>query len=98
MSLSVRLRRAAQAEYDEAVDWYEARRTGYGLRFLATVRQVLDNVSAQPDRWPEVWPGVREALVPKWPYAIYYETHPDHVMVLAVFHTSRDPSVWQTRA
>ena len=30
MSLPVRLRRAVQAEYDDAADWYEARRRDTG--------------------------------------------------------------------
>jgi plasmid stabilization system protein ParE len=96
--LPVRLRRAAQSEFDEAADWYEARRQGLGLRFTAAVRKVLINIADNPDRWAEIWPGVREAPVSKWPYFIYYQTHPDHVMVLAVFHASRDPAIWQTRA
>jgi plasmid stabilization system protein ParE len=98
MSLSIRLRRAAQSEYDNAADWYEARGRGLGLRFVAAIQQKLQTISGQPDRYPEVWPGVREALVSGWPYCIYYQVHSDHVMVLAVFHTSRDPSVWQSRA
>jgi toxin ParE1/3/4 len=98
MNLPIRLRRAAQVEYDDAADWYEARQRGLGLRFVAAVRQVLDAISAQPDRYPEVWPGVREAPVSGWPYCVYYQVHTDHIMVLAVFHTARDPAVWQSRA
>lgn len=97
MSLPVRLRRAAQSEYDEAADWYEMRGRGLGLRFVAAVQQTLADIASQPDRWAEVWPGVREASVPSWPYFIYYQTHPDHLMVLAIFHASRNPSVWQSR-
>ena len=97
MNLEIRLRSVAQVEFDEAADWYEAQRSGLGLRFVSAVQQVLAVVSTQPNRWPEAVPGVREAPVPKWPYCIYYEPHSDHVMVLAVFHTSRDPSVWQSR-
>lgn len=98
MSLAIRLRRAAQREYDDAADWYESRRRGLGLRFVAAVRQVLNAIAARPDRCPEVWPGVREAPVSGWPYCVYYQVHSDHVMVLAVFHASRDPSAWQSRA
>jgi plasmid stabilization system protein ParE len=98
VSLPIRLRHAAQSEYDAAADWYEARNPGLGLRFVAEVRRVLDAISAQPDRYPEVWPGVREAALSGWPYCVYFQAHPDHAMVLAVFHTSRNPSVWQSRA
>jgi toxin ParE1/3/4 len=97
VSLEVRLRFLAQAEYDDAADWYESQRRGLGLRFVAAVERALAGVASQPARWPATLPGVREAPVPKWPYCVYYEVQPDHVMVLAVFHTSRDPSVWQAR-
>lgn len=96
--IRIRLRKAAQAEYDEAADWYESRRRGLGLRFVAAVQRALADIAAQPDRWPEVWSGVREAPVPRWPYCTYYQIGSDHVMVLAIFHVSRDPSVWQSRA
>jgi plasmid stabilization system protein ParE len=98
VSLLIRLRRAVQIDYNQSVDWYETRRRGLGLRFLAALRKTLADIADQPDRWPEVWPGVREAPMLKWPFCIYYQVHADHVMVLAVFHVSRDPSVWQSRA
>jgi toxin ParE1/3/4 len=97
VSLEVRLRSVAQVEYDAAADWYESQRPGLGLRFVSAVEKALAVVSNQADRWPEAIPGVREAPVPRWPYCIYYEVHSDHVMVLAVFHTSRNPAVWQSR-
>jgi toxin ParE1/3/4 len=98
MTLPIRLRRPAQVEYDDAASWYESRQRGWGLRFVAAVRQVLDDISVQPERYPEVWPGVREAPVSGWPFCVYYQVRSDHVMVLAIFHTARDPSVWQSRA
>ena len=97
MSLSVRLRHVAQKEYDEAADWYEARSDGLGVRFVAALQKTIDAIAEQPDRYPEVWPDVREALVSGWPYAVYYQIHTDHVVVIAVFHAARDPAVWQRR-
>ncbi len=98
MSLPIRFRRVAQAEYEEAVNWYERRRRGLGKRFRAAARAVLAGIAAQPDRWPEVWPGIREAPVPPWPYCVYYQVQANEVTVISVFHMSRDPSVWQSRA
>ena len=98
MSLPVRLRRIAQREYDDAVDWYESRSPGLGSRFLAALRATLDEIADNPERYPEAWPGIREAVVSRWPYAVYYQIHDDHVTVIAVFHNARDPAVWQGRA
>ena len=97
MNLPVRLRREAQREYDEATDWYESRRTGLGVRFVTALHRTMKTIEEQPDRYPEVWPGVREAIVLGWPHCVYYRVHADCAMVLAVFHSARDPSVWQGR-
>ena len=59
---------------------------------------MLDRVAAQPDFYAAVWNDVREALVPGFPYCVYYREEPGRVLVLSIFHTARDPSVWQGRA
>jgi plasmid stabilization system protein ParE len=59
---------------------------------------VLAGIAAAPDSHPQVYADVREAAVPGYPYAVYYRIEPSQVSVLAVFHTSRDPSAWQSRA
>jgi plasmid stabilization system protein ParE len=98
MSLPVILRRLAQAEFDDAADWYEQRRAGRGAAFTAAVRQVLSAIASQPDAHPQVHGDVREALVSGYPYAVYYRPELGQITVLAVFHTSRDPAEWQKRA
>jgi plasmid stabilization system protein ParE len=98
MSLPVVFRRAALAEFDDAADWYEQRRAGLGAAFTAAVQRALDQITAQPDFYPQVYQDVREALVSRYPYCVYYREEPGQVVVLSVFHTSRDPSIWQGRA
>ena len=98
MSLPVVFRRAARVEFDGAADWYEQRRAGLGAVFTAAVQRVLDRIAAQPDFYPQVFQDVREALVPGYPYCIYYREEPGQVVVLSVFHTARDPSIWRGRA
>ena len=98
MSLPVVFRRSARAEFDDAADWYEQRRAGLGAAFTAAVQRVLGQIAAQPDFYPQVYQDVREALVAGYPYCAYYREEPDRVVVLSVFHTARDPSIWQGRA
>lgn len=98
MSLPIVFRRLARAEFDDAADWYEQRRAGLGAAFTVAVQQVLDQMSAQPGFYPQVFQDVREALVSGYPYCVYYREEPGQVVVLSVFHTSRDPSIWQGRA
>lgn len=95
MSRSIVFRRSARTEFDEAADWYEQRRTGLGVEFVEAVGLVLSRIASQPDLFASVSENVREALVPRFPYCIYYRTQPKRILVIAVFHTSRDPLVWQ---
>ena len=97
MTLPLILRRLAQAEFDDAGDWYERRQAGRGATFTAAVRRVLSRIAATPDAFPEVYPDVREATVTGYPYALYFVVSPDRINVVAVFYTSRDPSAWQGR-
>jgi hypothetical protein len=41
----------AQAELDEAFDWYEAQVAGLGLRFVAEVRAVFTLIEKFPQAW-----------------------------------------------
>jgi plasmid stabilization system protein ParE len=95
--MPVVFRHGARNEFDAAADWYEQRRPGRGAKFTAAVQTVLDRIAEQPDFYPQVFEDVREALVKKYPYCVYYRVESNQVVILAVFHTARDPSTWQRR-
>ena len=98
MSLPVVLRSEAQVEFDEAFDWYEAKRPGLGVAFATQVLQVFGRVAANPQVCPVVFADVRKAVVLRFPYCVYYRAEATRVRVLAVFHNRRDPAIWQGRA
>lgn len=97
MTLPVVLRDEAQAEFDEAFDYYEGQRPGLGVDFAARVQEVFDRIAANPQLHAAVFADVRKALVARFPYAIFYRAEPARVEVLAVFHSRRDPSIWKGR-
>jgi len=98
VSLPVVLRDAAQAEFDEAFDFYDGRRAGYGVKFANQVQKVFDRISANPDLHPPIFADIRKAVVSRFPYFVYYRAEMGRIEVIAVFHASRDPSVWKGRA
>ncbi len=98
MSVPVVLRAIAQGEADEAARWYEGKQAGLGADFLAELQRVLDVIAGQPDRYPVALGTTREAPLARFPYCVYYRSRPGRVVVTAVFHTSRDPSIWQGRS
>ena len=97
MSGSIVFRPIARREFDEAADYYERCRPGLGVRFTVAVRRVLQRIASDPASFPVVFADVREALVRRYPYCVYFRIDRDGILVLAVFHTSRDPDEWQMR-
>ncbi|MBA4191574.1 MAG: hypothetical protein C0467_26645, partial [Planctomycetaceae bacterium] len=95
VSLPVILDPEAQAEFDEGYDFYEGRRPGLGERFANAVQVVLDRIAGSPRAHANVFADIRKAVVRRFPYCVYYREEPSQVRVLAVFHTSRNPAIWQ---
>lgn len=97
MSLPIRLLPDAKAEFDDAANWYEQRQTGLGVKFVARIRTVLDRISNNPRMHGIVQDDVRKAVVTRFPYIVLYREEAGEVLIISVFHTSRDPAVWQAR-
>jgi plasmid stabilization system protein ParE len=98
VNLPVVLRDEAQAEFDAAFDYYEGQQAGLGVDFAARVQQVFNRIAANPRLHATVFADIRKALVSRFPYCVFYRSDATRVEVIAVFHTSRDPSIWQGRA
>jgi plasmid stabilization system protein ParE len=98
VSLLVILDPEAQAEFDEGYDFYEGRRSGLGERFADAVQVTLERIAELPQLHSVMFGNVRKAVLKGFPYSVYYRVETSQVRVLAVFHTSRDPNIWQSRA
>lgn len=97
MSLPIVFRVEAQAEFDDAFDWYEQQQAELGVDFLMCVAEVLERIGSIPEAYEVVFEGVRRAVVRKFPFLILYKVEPNRIVVLAVFHSKRDPQIWQDR-
>jgi len=98
VSLPLDFHPVVRDESDDAHDWYEQRRPGLGRDFLDAVQRVLTEIAANPARYGFADTDVREGPLDRFPYAVYYRVLADRIRVLAVYHSSRDPSGWQSRA
>jgi plasmid stabilization system protein ParE len=97
MSLPLEFHPAVRDEIDEAHEWYEQRKSGLGGDFLDEVERIHGEIIANPARWGFAEGDIREALLRRFPYAVYYRVLADRIRVLAVFHTARDPARWRSR-
>jgi toxin ParE1/3/4 len=95
--IELRLLAAARHEFDEAIDWYAAQSLPTAERFEAAVDDEFKAICRNPQRNPKWNETHRFKLVPGFPYYIVYRTLSKRVEIVAVFHTSRDPTVWVNR-
>ena len=93
----VRFTEAARAELIDAQDWYEAEAPGLGRRFRAEIDSVVRRMVDNPQQFPTVFKTLRRARAKKFPYALFFLVEPDALLVVACFHSSRDPRHWQKR-
>jgi plasmid stabilization system protein ParE len=91
MNRIVVFRRTARMEFDEAVAWYESERAGLGLEFKSVVDDTLLMIARQPMLFRRVRGEVRRAVVKRFPYSVHFLPEGARVVVLAVYHSARNP-------
>lgn len=87
----------AQAEYDDAIAWYQSRSPQAASRFETEVERILSLVGATPEMFPSYDDDHRFAVLRRFPYSVVYQVQPDRVYVVAVAHSSRSAGYWQGR-
>jgi plasmid stabilization system protein ParE len=94
---------AARAEFDAAVDWYDARQSGLGDDFADEVYAAVQRIVANPhaySRVPRVPRGreVRTLKVDRFAYLVVYEVLPSEVLILSVCHAHSRGRAWRRRS
>lgn len=98
MSLQVTFHRAANAEFNEASAWYESKRRGLALDFIAEIDRCVSLASEHPLQFTVVREDIRRVVANHFPYSVYFRAEQNRIVVLAVFHSRRDPAIWVARA
>jgi plasmid stabilization system protein ParE len=89
---------AAEAEYLEAVAYYESKRPGLGATYLTEFERVVEIICEAPHRNPvEKHPDVRRMRMKRFPFAVLYRENTGSVQVLAVAHHRRRAQYWLGR-
>ena len=97
MNRSVIFRPAAERELLEAEQWFEERQSELGKRFRDSVGSTIERVRQFPLAFPVVHGTKRRALVPHFPYALYFAFIDDTIVIAGVVHGHRDSAVWRSR-
>lgn len=86
------LRRIAEQEFDDSIAYYENEREGLGQEFRAVIEQQFQRIADHPELFTKVRGEVRRAVIlRRYPFVIHFLVEPERIVVLSVFHTSRNP-------
>ncbi len=94
MAFRLKFSSRALREIGKAQEWYEAQSQGLGEEFIAATELQLKRLEQAPLLYAEVIAGVRRALLPRFPYGLFYTIRGELVHVLAVLHDARNPKRW----
>lgn len=97
MSLSVAFHRAATTEFIDASEWYENKRIGLGREFILEIERCVMLAAKHPRHYAIIHKDIRRVIASRFPYSVYFRHEEHRILVLAVFHSKRNPNVWQTR-
>ena len=99
MTLKVIFKAEAEAEFNEAIVWYDSQTDGVGQRFAREVYATLAEAAKDHPRFPFAGPTTQKIKMLDWPYSIYFtllESVPV-MIVVSVFHGARNPAELRRR-
>lgn len=87
----------AEAELDEALLWYQQESPGLEQDFFNEYINLENRLEENPREFPLVLEDIRRANFYRFPYSLFFILEGKTIFVLAIFHQSRDPKIWQER-
>ena len=89
----------AEAEYLEAVRFFEEQRAGLGSALIAEFERIIGLAAERPDSWKRVHQsGIRRIGLKRFPFALFYRVLPSgQPQVTAFAHHRRRPGYWLKR-
>jgi toxin ParE1/3/4 len=99
MRRTLRVLPDAEAELQAAAIWYEEKRPGLGIEFVAVVDKAFDSILENPEACP-VWRAdrpYRKRFLKRFPYVAFFRIDAATVEIVAVAHAKRRPGYWLDR-
>jgi hypothetical protein len=87
----------AEAEFLEAIAYYESSVPGLGEDFSLEVYSTIQNILSYSYAWPIVEDDIRRCLTNRFPYGVLYSIESDRIYILAVMHLHRHTDYWKSR-
>lgn len=99
MKYTVKILPIAHSDLKKAKKWYNEQRENLGQDFKMEVNKEIDYISENPKHYQLKYKKLRQSLVTKFPYAIYYfiDEERTQIVIIGVLHTKRNPKIVKKR-
>jgi toxin ParE1/3/4 len=88
----------AEAEYLEAIAFFESRQIGLGAAYILELEAAMVSVTYNPCSYRiKRQPNIRYASLKQFPFKIMFRDDDSGVQILAVAHKRRRPDYWLDR-
>jgi plasmid stabilization system protein ParE len=95
--MKIKFLEIAQAELDDAIDFYNFERPGLGRQFLEELIIAIELIASYPDAWQECSKRTRRCQTRRFPYGIIYQIKKDEILIVAIANLHRKPDYWKDR-
>lgn len=86
----------ALVDIREAAEFYDSRVPGLGADFLDEIDAAMDRILCFPEAWGSLGGTYRRCHLRRFPYSVIYSIQTNaEILVISVFHQSREPRSWR---
>lgn len=89
------IRKLAETQITEAYNWYENKQANLGDDFLLSLEGSLKTIEKDPEAFQLKYKNIRAIYTKHFPYGVFYFTNKKYIVIIAVFHLSRNPKLWK---
>lgn len=94
---SIELSNEAEVDFDKSYEFYFEDSPKVADTFFKQINLGFENIKQTPKSFPFTHKDVRKYVVKKFPFVIYYRIVDKTIQIIAIFHTSRNPEIWNER-
>lgn len=87
----------AEAGFEEAVRYYEAREPGLGFKLSEEVYSAIRRISEYPEAWSAMSPNTRRCLVNRFPFGVIFQVKSGMLFIISIANLHRRPGYWKDR-
>lgn len=87
----------AEVDFDKSYEFYNEDSPKVADTFFIRINLGFENIKQNPNSFPFAHKNLRKYVVKKFPFVIYYRIVDSVIQVIAIFHMSRNPEIWNER-